>query len=65
MGAEDKNINNVNPEFRGKVVINDVTLNVINACVFNGVLHFGLCGYEPVHGEAAVGWIPAFLCEIV
>ena len=62
MGAEDKNINRIDPTYRGQVEINGEVLDVINSTVFSGILHWGLLGR--IHGEAVVGWIPACLCNI-
>lgn len=63
MGAEDKQVNNVDPEFRGRVTINSVCFDVISSSVFSGILHFGILG--PLDGENVCGWVPACLCEVI
>ncbi len=62
MGAEDIHINNVDPTYRGVVVINHKSLQVISVAVFNGVMHYGILGTDG--GEYILGWIPAVLCII-
>jgi hypothetical protein len=62
LGCEDKKFNNVNPEFRGIVVIECRPARVMRSGVFNGVLHFGILG--KANGESFLGWVPAFLCQM-
>lgn len=62
LGAEDKRVNGINPDFTGIVVINGAPMRVLRPSVFNGILHYGILG--KIEGEAVVGWIPACLCEV-
>ena len=62
MGCSDTNSNNCDPNYRGKVIVNDVELDVVAASVFNGMLHYGINRFEP--NNSIVGWVPACLCEI-
>lgn len=48
--------------YRGKVIVNDVELEVINTATFSGVLHYGIIGND--HGQNVLGWVPAMLCII-
>jgi hypothetical protein len=48
--------------YRGKVIVNNVDLEVIETATFSGILHYGICGYD--HGKPCLGWIPAMLCII-
>lgn len=66
-GAEDKRLNNCNPDYRGDVFVHGQKCGVSASAVFNGTLHYGIWGYcerFSLEKEAFCGWVPAFLCKM-
>jgi hypothetical protein len=62
LGAKDIKSNNVDPYYRGKVVVNEVTFVVTGSLLIDDIVHYCIQGHDGP--DTIVGAVPACLCEI-
>jgi hypothetical protein len=69
MGGTDSTYNNVDPTFRGKVLVSGIECEVVGSRVFQvpgikgGTLHFDIFTRDS-NGNPFRGMVPACLCDI-